>query len=212
MMRFNNPNNHNNRNRKDKSTNKWDQLMAPTGRGKQHRSNNQNETNSSNIAVIAGNWIEAVGSIVSAIGSTPSQIFTEQTLTDFNVIGNLLEAGGTAIAAEGEEGLLNIVGEQLQAIGNITVVAGILSKNEQSSGLLQQQGNLLQVVGMGMSIQTSGKLTLIETIGNTGNIIQLIGGVIQVFANTDTEEGTVMNTMGAWIGAIGAIITALASE
>ena len=65
---------------------------------------------------------------------------------------------------------------------------------------------------MGMTIQTSGNLTLLETIANTGNIIQLIGSVIQIFANTDTEEGTVMNAIGAWIEAIGAIITALASE
>lgn len=212
MMRFYNPNNRNNRKGKDKSINKWDQLMAHTGRRKQYPSTNQNEANSSNIAVVAGNWIEAVGSIVTAIASTPSQIFTEQTLTDFNVIGNILEAGGTAIAAEGEDGLLNIVGEQLQAIGNIAVVAGILSNNEQSGELLQQQGDLLQVVGMGMTIQTSGNLTLLETIANTGNIIQLIGSVIQIFANTDTEEGTVMNAIGAWIEAIGAIITALASE
>lgn len=208
-MRFYNPNN---RNRKGESPNKWDQLMAHTGRGKQHPSNNQNQKNSANLTVVAGNWIEAVGAIVTAIGSTPSQIFTEQTLTDFNVIGNILEAGGSAIAAEGEEGLVNIVGEQLQAIGNITVVAGILSNNEQSGELLQQQGDLLQVVGMGMTIQTSGNLTLLQTIENTGNLIQLIGGIIQVFANTDTEEGIVMNAMGAWIEAIGAIITALASE
>lgn len=186
--------------------------MAHTGRGKQHPSNNQNQKNSANLTVVAGNWIEAVGAIVTAIGSTPSQIFTEQTLTDFNVIGNILEAGGSAIAAEGEEGLVNIVGEQLQAIGNITVVAGILSNNEQSGELLQQQGDLLQVVGMGMTIQTSGNLTLLQTIENTGNLIQLIGGIIQVFANTDTEEGIGMNAMGAWIEAIGAIITALASE
>ena len=212
MMNINNFNNRNNRKRKYESRNEQNHLMPRNTRGKQHHLNTQNETSNANIAAIAGNWIEAVGAIVTAISSTPSNIFTEQTLTDFNLIGNILEAGGTAIAAEGEEGLLNIVGEQLQSIGNIVVVGGILSKNEQSSELLQKQGDLLQIVGMGMTIQTSGPLTLVQTIANTGNIIQLIGSVIQVFANTDTEEGTVMNALGAWITAIGTVITALATE
>lgn len=58
MMRFYNPNNRNNRKGKDKSINKWDQLMAHTGRGKQHPLNNQNETNSANVAVVAGTGLK----------------------------------------------------------------------------------------------------------------------------------------------------------
>ncbi|MCH7323183.1 hypothetical protein LZ480_15000 [Solibacillus sp. MA9] len=210
-MSIYNSNNRINRKRKDETVNK-NNMFPLRKREKQKQSHIQKEANNANIASIAGNWIIAVGVIVSAIGSTPSKVFSEQTLTDFNLIGNVLEAGGTAIAAKGEEGLLNIVGDQIQAIGNIAVIAGILNNNEQSGELLQKQGDLLQIVGMGMTIQTSGRLTLLETIENTGNIIQLIGNVIQVFANTDTEEGAVMNAVGAWIQAIGAIITALATE
>ena len=65
---------------------------------------------------------------------------------------------------------------------------------------------------MGLVINTDGKLTLLETIANTGNIIQLIGTVIEVFADTDTKEGEVMNAVGAWIQVVGAVITALATE
>ncbi len=211
-MSIYNPNNQFNRKRKDITVNNRDKMIPSRKRVKQQQSNSQNEAISANIAGIAGNWIVVVGTIITAIASTPSKIFTEQTLTNFNLIGNVLEAGGTAIAAKGEEGLLNIVGDQIQAIGNIAVIAGILNNNEQSGELLQKQGDLLQIVGMGMTIQTSGQLTLLETIENTGNIIQLIGNVIQVFANTDTEEGTVMNAIGGWIQAIGAVITALATE
>lgn len=211
-MSIYNPNNRFNRKRKDETVNNRANMIPYRKREKQQQSNIQKEANNANIASIAGNWIEAVGAIITAIGSTPSKIFTEQTLTDFNLIGNVLEAGGTAIAAKGEEGLLNIVGEQIQSIGNIAVIAGILNNNERSSELLQKQGDLLQIVGMGMTIQTSGQLTLLQTIVNTGNIIQLIGSVIQISANTDTEEGAVMNAVGAWIDAIGAVITALATE
>lgn len=190
---------------------KWNNLMFPNRSGKQNSSSNNNG-NDSNITAIAGNWIEAIGTVITAIGSTPSTIFTQQTLTDFNIIGNILEAGGTAIAAESEDSLLNSVGDQLQAIGNLAVVAGILGNNEQSSQLLEMQGNLLQVVGIGVTINTQGQQTLLQTISNTGNIIQLIGTVIQVFANTDTQEGIEMNAIGAWIQVVGAVITALATE
>lgn len=212
--------NQSNSNRKDKrreqiSLNKWNKLMFRDIGRKQYLPkyfNSNNNSNEANIATIAGNWIEAVGTIVSAIGSTPSTVFTDQTLNDFNIIGNILEAGGSAIVAEAENTLLDRVGGQISAIGNLAVVAGILSENEQSGQLLEQQGNLLQVVGVGITINTEGKLTLLQNIANTGNIIQLIGNVIEVFADSDTSEGEVMNAVGAWIQAVGAVITALASE
>ncbi|AWE07310.1 hypothetical protein DCE79_07945 [Lysinibacillus sp. 2017] len=204
-------NSSNNSRKQNNPFNKWDNLVFPKRRENQNSSSNNNESDS-NITAIAGNWIEAIGTIITAIGSTPSTIFTQQTLTDFNIIGNILEAGGTAIAAESEDSLLNSVGDQLQAIGNLAVVAGILGNNEQSSQLLEMQGNLLQVVGIGVTINTQGQQTLLQTISNTGNIIQLIGTVIQVFANTDTQEGIEMNAIGAWIQVVGAVITALATE
>lgn len=211
-MNFYKSNHHNTLGKRSNSLNKWDKLMYPNTRNKRRNSNNQNGKNNSNITAIAGNWIVAIGSLVSAIGSTPSTIFTQQTLTDFNIIGNVLEAGGSAIVSETEDTLLNTVGDQLQAIGNLATIAGILSKNEQSGQLLEKQGSLLQVVGLGIVINTEGKLTLLQTIANTGNIIQLIGTVIEVFADTDTEEGEAMNAIGAWIQVVGAVLTALGTE
>ena len=191
------------------SSNKRDKLNSSNSLNKQRNSNNQND---SNIKAIVGNWTVAVGTLLSAIGNTPSTIFTQQTLKDFNIIGHILEAGGIAIVSETEDTLLYTVGDQLQAIGNLTVVVSILSENEQTAQLLEKQGNLLQVLGLGLVINTEGKLTLLQTLYNTGIIIQLIGNAIEAIANTETNEGKVMRAVGAWIKAIGAFITALATE
>lgn len=192
----------------------WDRFMFSNRQGKwmapqKIKRNHQNE---SNVTAIAGNWIAAIGTILSAIGSTPSTTFSEQTLEDFNIIGNILEAGGSAIVSDTEDAILNRVGGQISAIGNVLVVAGILSKNEQFGQRLEKQGDLLQVVGVGITINTEGRLTLTETIANIGNIIQFIGNTIEVLADTDTKEGVVASAAGAWIQAVGAVITALQIE
>ena len=185
-------------------------LSNTSTRNKQ--SNANNGENNSSLTVVAGNWIGAIGTIISAIGSTPSTIFTDQTLEDFNLIGNTLEAVGSAIVADTEDTLLNEVGGQIAAIGNLTVIAGILSNNEQLSKQLEKQGGLLQLLGVGSTIDTQGNLTLLETIANTGVIIQVIGITIGVLANSETSEGEVKVAVGAWIEAVGAVITALAID
>lgn len=169
-------------------------------------------SDNSNAISVAGGWIEAIGTIVAAIGNTPSTIFSKTMLKDFRLIGNVLQASGSALTADNEELFLDIVGDQLQAIGNVTVVAGLLDKNQQSSQRLSTQGNLLQILGSGFSINTQLNLSFIQTIDNIGNIIQAIGNTIQVFANTNTAEGVTMNATGSWIQAIGTVITALAAD
>lgn len=172
-----------------------------------------NSTNSSSYnTAITGGWIEAIGTIVAAIGNTPSKVLSKSMLKDLRIIGNVLQASGSALVADNEELLLDIVGDQLQAIGNVTVVAGILASNEQLSQRLLTQGNLLQILGTGVSINTQENLSFIQTIDNIGNIIQAIGNTIQVFANMSTEEGINLNALGVWIQAGGTVITALASD
>ena len=179
---------------------------------KRRNTDNQNEpTNASRTALI-GNWIVAIGTVVSAIGSTPSTIFTQQTRNDFRLIGPTLEAVGIALVAQTEDTLLYTVGDQIQAIGNLNVIAGVLSRNEQIEVLLEKQGDLVQLVGLGLVIKTEGPLTLLETLYNTGNIIQLIGTAIEAIASAETKEGEDMMAIGAWIKAGGAILTALATE
>jgi len=190
-----------------------DKRTSNSSIGNTSQNNSSSSTsNNSNITAIAGGWIEAIGTIVAAIGNTPSTTFSQSTLKDFRLIGNVLQACGSALLAETGELLLDIVGDKLQALGNITVVAAILDSNEQSSQRLSTQGNLLQILGGGVSINTQTNLSLIQTIDNIGNIIQVIGNTIQVLANTNTEEGIIMNTTGSWVQAVGAVITALAAD
>lgn len=176
------------------------------------KSDHQNEpTNGSRTALI-GNWIVAIGTVVSAIGGTPSTIFTKQTRDDFRLIGPTLEAVGIALVAETEDTLLYTVGDQIQAIGNLNVIAGVLSRNEQIETLLEKQGDSAQLVGLGLVIKTAGPLTLLETLYNTGLLIQLIGTAIEVYAIRGTVVAEDIKALGAWIKAGGAILTALATE
>ena len=155
--------------------NKRGKLNSSNTLNKRLKSNNLNDTSEinntgeirdtteANIKAIVGNWIVAVGALVSAIGNTPSTILTRQTLDDFHLIGTILEAGGISIVSETEDTLLYTVGDQLQAIGNLTVIVSILTENEQTAQLLEKQGNLIQVVGLGLVINMEGKLTLLQT-------------------------------------------------
>ena len=204
----------NRRNEKNKRTplNKRDPSLSPRTPNERQNSNTPNGPNDLNRTGIIGNWIVAIGTIVSAIGSTSSTIFTQQTRNDFYLIGNILETGGIALVSETEDSLLYTVGDQLIAIGNLTVIAGILSDNEQTSPLLEKQGNLIQVVGLGLVIKTEGKLTLLQTLYNTGLIIQLIGTTIELLATTRKTEEEGIRAVGAWIKAAGAIITALSTN
>lgn len=179
---------------------------------KQNNASTRSKGNNSNTAAVVGNWIGAVGTIISAISSTPSTVFTEQTLEDFNLIGNTLQAVGSAIVAETEDTLINEVGGQIAAVGNLAAIAGILSKNEQLNQRLEMQGELLQLVGVGITVDTQGNLTILETIANTGVIIQVIGIAIGILGVSETSEGKVIGAVGAWIEAVGAVITALAID
>lgn len=205
----------NDHNPSGKKTNKRNNSMLSNTNSTSNKQNNastRSKGNNSNNAAVVGNWIGAVGTIISAISSTPSTVFTEQTLEDFNLIGNTLQAVGSAIVAETEDTLINEVGGQIAAVGNLAAIAGILSKNEQLNQRLEMQGELLQLVGVGITVDTQGNLTLLETIANTGVIIQVIGIAIGILGVSETSEGKVIGAVGAWIEAVGAVITALAID
>lgn len=179
---------------------------------KRRNSDYQNEATNVRRTALIGNWIVAIGTVVSAIGGTPSTIFTKQTRDDFRLIGPTLEAVGIALVAETEDTILYTVGDQIQAIGNLNVIAGVLSRNEQIEPLLEKQGDSAQLVGLGLVIKTAGPLTLLQTLYNTGLMIQLIGTAIEVYAIRGTVVAEDIKALGAWIKAGGAILTALATE
>ncbi|MCM3663410.1 hypothetical protein M3204_03265 [Mesobacillus subterraneus] len=163
-----------------------------------------------------GAWVQASGTILAAVGSTPFKHFTESQLTSFNLWGNVLQATGNSIMADSEEHYtLNKIGNQIQALGNVTVVAGIvLDLDEVTAQNLDIKGNLMQAAG--------GSAALSETLGEPpsteifyafyGNILQVIGNSMQAIAGIielSGGEGEKINTAGSWIQAAGSVIQAI---
>lgn len=156
-------------------------------------------------------WIEAIGTTLSAIGSTPSKILSESMLNDLNLIGNVLQAVGNGYIPENEE-LLNKFGTGLQALGNIVVIQGLFIEDQKTSELLNTQGNLIQTLGGGISLNFQENQTINEALNNIGNIIQIIGNIYQVLSvkyPQNSEKYQELNTLGSWIQAIGAVLSAL---
>lgn len=163
-----------------------------------------------------GSWIQAIGTVLSAIGSTPSTNINNKQLEDLNLWGNVLQATGNAVLADTEEELtLNKVGNMVQSIGNSTVLTGLLidfPKIQQE--ILDIQGNWLQAVGGGVSFvdaleQEPSTEELYNIYGNLlqaiGNSLQAISGILEL----KDVDSTNLNVVGSWIQAIGSVISFL---
>lgn len=76
---------------------------------------------------IFGAWLAAIGTVTSAVGSTPSLVIKKDLRNDLNLWGNVLQGVGNAVAADGQGELsLETIGNELQSVGNITVIAGLV--------------------------------------------------------------------------------------
>ena len=75
--------------------------------------------------------------ILSAIAATPNQSIPDTIQDDFEFIGNILEALGTAVASEEDATALIRTGEILEIIGNIEVAASTLTDNRKLQKLLR---------------------------------------------------------------------------
>ena len=159
-----------------------------------------------------GAVITAIGTILSAIATTPIKSIPESIQDDFEFIGNILEALGTAIASEEDATALVQAGEIISIIGNIEVAASILTDNSELQNLLDKQGGLLQVLGEGATLPFGEQLSKNEVIATIGSILDMIGNTIQVLVDDTTEQGIIWNAVGGWIQAIGAVIVVIAVE
>ncbi|MDQ1002373.1 hypothetical protein QFZ28_002773 [Neobacillus niacini] len=182
-----------------------------------------------------GAWIQAIGTVTAAIGSTPS--LNENTQQSLNLWGNVLQGTGNALIADAEEELtLGKLGNEVQAIGNTTVVAGILLNNSEENKLkLDINGNLLQAVGGGIALPEDliDEPSTIRTLNITGNVLQIIGNSLQAFGgaeelksirenedrfkgyreSNESKQVTSSQTLainGSWIQAVGSVISAIA--
>lgn len=82
---------------------------------------------SNQMKEILGALLAAIGTISSAIGGTPIIFIKKDTLSDLNIIGNVLQAVGNGLEADGQREIsLETIGNELQSVGNVTVISGLL--------------------------------------------------------------------------------------
>lgn len=187
-----------------------------------------------------GSWVQAIGTVLSAIANTPTLVPEEDSATNLDVVGNVLQGTGNALIADGEEGLtLNKIGSSVQAIGNSTVITGLIGDfPEETKERLVIDGNFIQALGGGVSAADITENSPAEGINIVGNLLQTIGNSLQAFAGIiDLKSGDeelsagqgygkqgngnqgdgesqldsqTIQVLGSWIQAIGAILTLIA--
>ncbi len=155
---------------------------------------------------IFGAWIAAIGTITSAIGSTPFDFISSNVRKDLNVYGNVLQAVGNALEADGQgEVSLEQIGNEIQSIGNVTVISGLIIEfKEETQIKLVIAGNWTQALGGLTALadefeDASDKDESLNIIGNLlqsiGNSLQAIGGIeeLKSIRNEDrsNKEGNV---------------------
>lgn len=142
---------------------------------------------------VLGSWITTIGTIASAIGSTPLRSLQGDDKKKWDDISEQLDFGGNAFQAIGnmvevagsDDFTLEVAGEVIQASGNVTVLFSILTEdNEVKKININIVGNAQQAFG--------GFLAVIDEIGDIieqgggdltnafGNLLQSIGNTLQV--------------------------------
>jgi hypothetical protein len=174
-----------------------------------------------------GAWTQAVGTVVSAIGSTPFPNVSDETLTDLDLIGNVMQGTGNALQADGTKGQpLEKIGNEIQAVGNSSCVTGIvIDFDEETKQRLAITGNWLQALG-GLTVvgdQINKRLNGNQSLILIGNLLQAIGNSLQATSvtyelnvknkmyNTEREEEGIKNSQtqqvtGSWIQAVGSVM------
>lgn len=178
---------------------------------------------------ILGTFLAAVGTVSSAIGGTPINYIQKNTLNDLNIIGNVLQAVGNGLGADGQGELsLETIGNELQSVGNVTVISGLLVNFEDDNKQkLIITGNWIQALGgftaLGdelSDITDTDDLYLIagNLLQGIGNSLQAISGINELKSdqidkgnekdrNTQRNAGDYLGVIGGWIQAIGSIIS-----
>ncbi|MGJ7036697.1 DUF6944 family repetitive protein [Anoxybacillus eryuanensis] len=156
---------------------------------------------------LIGSFTQAVGTVTSAVGSTP--FFSNRKQFALDLWGNVLQATGNALEADAEiPDTLGIYGNQIQAIGNVTVVAGLLNKEgsqqEITGNWLQSLGGLISFADNWEDRQPSVLTPIGNLLQAIGNALQAIGGIYAERGNK--EEGQSISIAGAWIQAVGSVL------
>ena len=139
-----------------------------------------------------GSWVQAIGTVLSAIANTPTLVPEEDSATNLDVVGNVLQGTGNALIADGEESLtLDKIGSSVQAIGNSTVIIGLIGDfSEETKQKLVIDGNFIQALGGGVSAADITENSPVEELNIVGNLLQTIGNSLQAIAGIiDLKSG-----------------------
>ena len=169
----------------------------------------------SELKALLGSWIQAIGTLLPALGNTPSLKISKSVQTYLSLIGNTMQATGNALIVESASDIsLSTVGNKIQAIGNSIVVLSIFVHSKGTQKNLNIKGDLLQSLGSIVSIpdylQIESK-SLNDILNLYANILQATGNALQALAVKlgPNEQGQLINLIGSWLQTIGAFMQAI---
>ncbi|MEH7514179.1 hypothetical protein V7146_15810 [Gottfriedia acidiceleris] len=155
----------------------------------------------SQVMEVIGSWVNALGTISSAISSTPMRGLKGEDRKGWEELSFHLDFGGNAFQAIGniieaylgEPSVLEDAGEIIQASGNVTVLFSLLAA-EAEEEKEEEEKNPDRAI----------KLNI------TGNAQQAFGGLIAALDEVSSEDFDVSGFMGNFLQAIGNTLQSLA--
>ncbi|PGS53850.1 hypothetical protein [Bacillus sp. AFS041924] len=148
----------------------------------------------SQVMEVIGAWVNAIGTISSAISSTPMRGLKGENRKRWEDISFHLDFGGNSFQAIGniieaflgEPSILEDSGEIIQASGNVTVLFSLLAAKEEEEKAEEEK-----------DADRAIKLNI------TGNAQQAFGGLIAALEEVSEEEFDVPGFMGNFLQSIG---------
>ncbi|MGG2026441.1 hypothetical protein AB1282_12120 [Gottfriedia sp. S16(2024)] len=155
----------------------------------------------SQVMEVIGSWVNAIGTISSAISSTPMRGLKGEDRKGWEELSFHLDFGGNAFQAIGniieaylgEPSVLEDAGEIIQASGNVTVLFSLLAA-EAEEEKEEEEKNPDRAI----------KLNI------TGNAQQAFGGLIAALDEVSSGDFDVSGFMGNFLQAIGNTLQSLA--
>ncbi|TFH63699.1 DUF6944 family repetitive protein [Peribacillus frigoritolerans] len=143
-----------------------------------------------------GSWTQAIGTVVSAVAGTPSNVLDEEFRKNLDLIGNELQATGNALLADAEETWsLDKFGNIIQAIGNSTVILGlVIDFDELTKQELIIKGNLIQALGGGTALAGAYENPdePEQAFNAAGNLLQVIGNSMQAMGGIAELKNSIL--------------------
>ncbi|MBO0994532.1 DUF6944 family repetitive protein [Bacillus sp. SD088] len=167
---------------------------------------------------IIGYFLLTIGTIQSAIGNTPQLHLSEKQSYQLRLIGNVLQASGSALAADGQGSVsLEKIGDEIQETGNSTVFTGMLLygySEEETEQRVVIAGTWMQALGsfVGLADEFFDSTEAGRAENIVGNLLQGIGNSLQAISTiqelhgNNSEQGQI-GTVGSWIQTTGSVIS-----